>query len=258
MKTLLVTKENSVLTVQLNRAEVHNAFDPVMIQELTTVFREDATAKDVRVVVLKGAGKSFCAGADLGWMKSMARYTEAQNREDSEKLFDMFFAIASVPVPVIGKVQGSVFGGGVGLTAVCDIVGAVKDSKFCFSETKLGLVPAVISTFVLRKTIGGQSRPYMITAQVFDEERAQAMGLVHFCGAPEEVDDFVQSQIDFCLSSGPEAVSATKGLLNSIESIDWKYIKSLVCQVIAERRVSPEGQEGLSAFFEKRKPNWKL
>jgi methylglutaconyl-CoA hydratase len=257
MKTLVVGFKSGILNVQLNKPEMHNAFDPVMIEELTQIFSKEAKKSKTRAVVISGAGKSFCAGADLAWMKSMAKYDRQQNIDDSKRLFEMFFEIATCPVPVIGKVHGSVFGGGIGLVAACDVVAAVKETKFCFSEVKLGLVPAVISPFVLRKTIPGISRPFMMTAQFFDEEKAQAMGLVQFSGNQEEVDDYVESQVEFYLGNGPEAVRETKQLLNDIENREWSKIKSQTCRVIAERRVSPEGQEGLTAFFEKRKPNWK-
>ncbi len=258
MKTINVIENNGVLFVNLNKPEIHNAFDPVMIQELTEAFSKVEYQKSVKAVMLKGEGKSFCAGADLSWMKSIAKYTKEQNYQDSERLFEMFHAIATCPVPVVGKVHGSVFGGGVGLVSVCDIVASVKETKFCFSEVKLGLVPAVISPFVLRKSLPGITRHYMMTAQFFSEEVAQEMGLVQFAGSHEEVDDYLQSQLDSCLANGPEAMRETKRLLNEIEAKDWNALKQMTCQVIATRRVSIEGQEGLDAFFQKRKPNWKL
>lgn len=258
MKTIIVTENSGILCVNLNKPDIHNAFDPIMIQELTDTFSKVMQQRSVKAVVLKGEGKSFCAGADLTWMKSMAKYTKEQNYEDSEKLFEMFYTIATCPVPVVGKVHGSVFGGGIGLVSVCDIVASVKDTKFCFSETKLGLVPAVISPFVLRKTVPGVVRHLMMTAQFFSEEVAQEMGLVQFIGSNEEVDDYIQSQLDSCLANGPDAIRETKNLINDIEGKDWKVLKHKTCQIIADRRVSAEGQEGLDAFFQKRKPNWKL
>lgn len=255
MKTIQLKKDQGALHIELIREDIHNAFDPLMIEELTEAFR--GVSSDVRVVVLKGRGKSFCSGADLSWMKGMIRYTQEENFKDSEKLFEMFKVAALCPVPVVGRVHGNVFGGGLGLVAICDVVAALRETKFCFSEVKLGLVPAVISPFVLKKSRSGHIRSYMMSGQIFGEEEARGMGLVQMIGTSEEVDDYVQSQIDFFVSAGPEAVRATKGLLQTIEPWDWDSLKRTTCQVIAARRVSPEGQEGLSAFFEKRKPSWK-
>lgn len=254
MKTLLVTDKASLRTVSLNRSDVHNAFNAEMIQELTQVFKE---TQGIRAVVLKGEGKSFCAGADLGWMKSMAGFSFAENVKDSEKLYEMFEAIYDCDVPVVARVHGNVFGGGVGLVAACDIVGVLPETKFCFSEAKLGLVPAVISNFVARKMRPGFVRQMMLTAQTFDGEEALDAGLVHFCGSSEEVDDFVQSQVDFILGNGPESIKATKSLLDYITSHSQRENRDESVRVISERRVSAEGQEGMKAFFEKRKPNWK-
>lgn len=255
MKTIEVKINNDVMTVALNRPDVHNAFNSEMIQELTTTFK--SLLPTVRAVVLRGHGKSFCAGADLNWMKSMSKYSYEENIKDSTQLFDMFEAIRSCPVPVIGRIQGSVFGGGVGLVAVCDIVAAVRETKFCFSEAKLGLVPAVISPFVLKKIPYAFAKHMMITAQIFSEEKAFERGLINFIGADEEVDDFVQSQVDFILSNGPEAVRATKQLVDFVSDHVWADVKAPTVKTIAERRVSPEGQEGMQAFFNKTKPSWK-
>ncbi len=255
MKTLLVSEQNDVLTVTLNRPELHNAFNPEMIAELVHTFK--SVSKNVRAVLLKAEGKNFCAGADLNWMKSMAALSLAENKKDSEKLFEMFEAISCCPVPVIGRIHGNVFGGGLGLVAVCDIVACVRDTKFCFSEAKLGLVPAVISAFVCKKSQPALTRQMMLTAQVFDEQKSCEMGLVQFVGSDEEVDDYLQSQIDFVLMNGPEAVTSTKQLLEFVSQNSWSEIKNETTRIIAERRVSDEGQSGMKAFFEKRKPSWK-
>ncbi len=255
MKTLQVTTQNQTLFLTLNRPDLHNAFNSEMITEITSVFKK--IPSDVRAVLLKGEGKSFCAGADLNWMKSMASYSLEENKKDSEKLFEMFETIYRCPVPVIGKIHGSVFGGGLGLVAACDIVACIKETKFCFSEAKLGLVPAVISAFVLKKAVPGLARQMMLTAQIFNDEKAQEMGLTQFIGADEEVDDYIQSQIDFILTNGPDAVRDTKHLLDFVPSHSWSDIKKETTRVISERRVSDEGQEGMKSFFEKRKPSWK-
>lgn len=256
MNTIKVLVEDHVIKVVLNRPEIHNAFSESMIQELTDTFRN--LPSSVRCVLLSGEGKSFCAGADLKWMKSMANYTFEENQKDSEKLFEMFESIYRCPVPVIGKVQGGVFGGGLGLVAACDIVASQREAKFCFSEVRLGLVPAVISAFVLKKISQSQARQMMLTAQAFDEEKALEMGLVHFIGSDDEVDDYIQSQVDFILSNGPEALRDTKHLLDYVLQNEWEAVKSETSRVIAQRRASDEGQEGMKSFFEKRKPSWKF
>lgn len=258
MKNVIVQKQEHRLNVVLNKSEQHNAFEPEMIGDLTEIFRSIEKDKEVRVVVLRGEGKSFCAGADLAWMKSMAAYDFESNCEDARLLHKMFDVMNSCKVPIIGKVHGHVMGGGLGLLAVCDIVAAHRDAKFCFSEARLGLIPSVISPFVMKRASSSLARQLMITAEVFDTARAQNLGLVHFSGESEEVDDFVQSQIDFILSNGPEALRVLKGLLKFQETHGPDEIAQETIRVIAERRVSHEGQEGLAAFFEKRKPSWKL
>ncbi len=257
MKTVITKKEGSLLRVTLNRPEVHNAFNVEMIQELTQVFRQTAEDSSVQTLLLSGEGKSFCAGGDLNWMKSMAKFTHAENLADADQLFEMFWAARSCPVTIIGRLNGSVMGGGLGLTAVCDITAAHKDTKFCFSEAKLGLVPSVISGFVLEKATPHVARELMLTAEIFDVEKCFKLGLLHFAGETEEVDDFIQSKIDFLANNGPEALRATKKLTQFVSDHGWKEIRGECTRVIADRRVSAEGQEGLTAFLERRKPKWR-
>jgi methylglutaconyl-CoA hydratase len=252
--TVKVQEKSSIRYVSLNRSETHNAFNPEMINEIREAFSK---TNGVNAIVLSGEGKSFSAGADLTWMKSMTHFSFDENVSDSKKLYEMFDSIYRCPVPVIGKIHGNVFGGGVGLVAACDVVAALPETKFSFSEVKLGLVPAVISTFVLRKASQGFLRQMMLTAQTFSAEQARDAGLVQFVGAPEEVDDFIQSQLEFINSNGPEAVRATKYLLNYITENSRESSRDESIKTIAERRVSNEGQEGMSAFFLKRKPSWK-
>lgn len=243
--------------VELNRPEVHNAFNAEMILEVTGVFR-DANSKDIRSIVLVGAGKSFCAGADLNWMKSMAGFSIEENRADAEALYNLFEAGACLEVPLIAKIQGSVFGGGLGLVAVSDIVAAETQSQFCFSEVKLGLVPAVISPFVLKKSRKNLCQQYMITGEVFGAVEAKDLGIVNFVGTAEQTEAFVTEKVKQIQNNGPQAVRELKGLLRFQESGDREEIRRQTVAVIAERRVSPEGQEGLTSFFEKRKPRWIL
>ena len=257
-ETIKLEASDRAATVTMNRPEVRNAFHPSMIRELTDAFTQLAQRSDVSVIVLKGEGKSFCSGADLGYMKSMADFSLGENQTDAEQLFDMFSAIRNCPQPVIGRVHGHVMGGALGLTAVCDIVAAVAGTQFCFSEARLGLVPAVISPFCLEKMRPAAAHRYMLTAEVFGPDEAQEAGLVAFVGDETLVDAFVMRVTTTLLDNGPEAVRSTKKLLRSVyETQDWNRRRELTSRTIAERRVSEEGQEGLRGFLEKRQPKWK-
>lgn len=255
-----ILKQDDVAYITLQRPEVRNAFHPQMIQEITKAFKAFAKDKTLRAIILSGAGKSFCAGADLEWMKSMAQYTYAQNLKDAEKLYEMFWAIKNCDVPVVGQVHGAVFGGALGLLSVCDIVFAQAATKFCFSEVRLGLAPAVISSFVKEKMHASAMTRYFLTGAVFDSEEAQRSGLVHEIVAEgqdleQTVKEYLKKEI---LVAGPQAVRATKKLLREINSIkSEKQLKKTTTQSIARLRVSAEGQEGLSAFFEKRPARWR-
>jgi methylglutaconyl-CoA hydratase len=252
-----VKEAAQVAYVKLNRPEVRNAFDPGMIAEITKIFSELEKRTDLRAVVLQGEGKVFCAGADLNWMKEMVNYTLDQNREDSLKLFAMFEAIAKCSLPVIGWVQGAAFGGALGLVACCDYVIADTQSQFCFSEAKLGIAPAVISSFIYRKATPGKVRHWMMSGSAFGSLQALEAGLVHeVCTAADLVakSDAVIKQYKEC---GPEAVRETKKLLNDLDALTWSEQKQRTSQLIAERRTSQEGQEGLKSFLEKRTPSWR-
>jgi len=248
---------NNILHVILDRPEKHNAFHPQMIQALKTLFEGLATRADLRGVLLRGEGKSFCSGADLDYMKSMANYSFAENLSDSKSLFEMFKAIRFCPVPVVGQVHGFVMGGGVGLAAACDMVGAVTETQFCFSETRLGLIPAVISPFVLSKVGGSDVRELMLTAKTFDADKAMKMGLVQFVGRDLDVAQWVEQTLKTLNDCGPQAVRATKKLMDQVLNYDIESMKDLTTKAISDVRVSSEGQEGLKSFLEKRSPNWK-
>jgi methylglutaconyl-CoA hydratase len=201
-------------------------------------------------------GASFSAGGDLEWMKSMAKYKFEENLRDAEQLFNMFETIAECPLPVLGYIQGHAFGGGVGLAAVCDIAVAEESALFCFSEGRLGLVPAVISSFVAAKMHKNKMREYMLTARVFNAHQAHDAGLVEFVGRELESKEFFQQTLDAICNEGPEAVRETKKLLGFLRHHPKAAIKSESVRVIAERRVSAEGQEGIASFLAKRKPAW--
>lgn len=255
MKWTTVSNKNYVFEVTLNRPEIRNAFDPVMIDEITQTFK--AIPGAMRVVVLKGAGEVFCSGADLEWMKSMVNYSFDENKSDSLKLYGMFKAIQECRVPVIAVVQGAAMGGALGLMAVSDVVIAVESAKFCFSEVKLGLAPAVISSFVLKKSSLGLIAPWMMAGKVFGASEAQRMGLVHEVVAGEKVEEALSSWIKTFGEASPEAVKETKALLGHVIDLDEERQKEATISLIASRRVSAEGQDGLKAFLEKRAPAWK-
>lgn len=256
-QTLKWEETDRVVAITLNRPEVRNAFHPTMIAELTSAFLELSGRSDVAAVYLKGEGKSFCSGADLGYMQSMASFTLEENEKDSQDLFEMFGSIRSCPHPVVAKLHGHVMGGALGLAAVCDVSAAVEGTQFCFSEVKLGLVPAVISPFVLEKMHSAHARRLMLTAEVFDVALARESGLVDFAGSADEVDQFLEKSLSALKNNGPEAVRATKRLIREVMArADWKERKAMTTKLIAERRVSQEGQEGLKGFLEKRRPSW--
>jgi methylglutaconyl-CoA hydratase len=253
---LKLTSNQGVRTVSLNRPEKRNAFHPGMIREITKAFKEISKDEKARAVLLTGEGQSFCSGGDLEWMKSMADYTLAQNLKDAKELFAMYWAIRSCPVPVIGKVFGHCFGGGAGLNAVCDIVAAEEQTQFSFSEVKWGLVPAVISPFVVERATQTFVRETFITAKVFGVHEALHGGLINFAGTTGDVDKYLEGTIKQILGAAPEAVRETKKLHQSYSSIQWKKLEPQVTKLIAKRRVSAEGQKGLKAFLEKQSPQW--
>ncbi|MFZ3231223.1 MAG: enoyl-CoA hydratase-related protein, partial [Pseudobdellovibrio sp.] len=243
-----LVSDEQIKVVSLNRADVKNAFHPEMIQEVTVAFQKFNLEPKLKAVILKGEGTVFCSGADLNWMKEMVKYSFEQNVEDSEKLWQMFEAIAFCSVPVVGVIHGAVYGGALGLAAACDYVLAEAQTKFCFSEVKVGLAPAVISSFILRKTSDSHVRALMLSAEVFNSEKAQKIGLVHseFAGNADLV-----SIAKVFSGNGLEAMKETKKLLNEIQAADWAKQKKLTTKVISERRMSLEGQTRLNKFLEK-------
>jgi methylglutaconyl-CoA hydratase len=246
-----------VATVSLNRPDMRNAFHPTMIRELTEVFTVLGSRKDLSVVVLRGEGKSFCSGADLGYMKSMAGFSFEENEKDSQQLFGMFWSLRSCPHPIVGRLHGHVMGGGLGLAALCDVAMAVNGTQFCFSEVRLGLAPAVISPFVLERMAASHARRFMLTGEVFGVTDALASGLVQYAVDESAVEQRLNEVIKSMCLNGPEAVRATKALIRTMsETAEWSRRREMTTKVIAERRVSDEGQEGLRGFLEKRPPKW--
>jgi methylglutaconyl-CoA hydratase len=250
------TQEGSVLMVALNRPDVHNAMTPTMIGALTAVFQTISSREDVRVVVLTGNGRSFCAGADLSFMRAAADYTFAENVQDGEAIFDLMLMIDQCPKPVIGRVNGAAIGGGVGLVSCCDIVVAVERAKFGFSETRLGIVPAVISPFVLAKIGARNGRELFLTGERFDVHYAQKIGLVNHVVAESELDSKVAERITQLLQAAPGAQAAAKNLIRQVAWQPKEDAREYTANLIAQRRDSDEGREGMSAFLQKRKPWW--
>lgn len=258
MTTMLrVQTTNHVATVTLARPELHNAFNEVMIAEITEAFRELGRRDDVRVVMLAGEGKSFSAGGDINWMKKMVGYSFEENVADANAMADMLRAIRDCPKPVIARVHGNAFGGGVGLTAACDIAVALESAVFCLSEVKLGIAPAVISPFVLEKIGPGQMRRYGLTAERFSAAEARRIGLVHEVFATEaDMDAWIAKTADLLKSNGPKALAAAKHIFTEVAGLPWDAVQQRTTHTIATLRASPEGQEGLRAFLEKRSPGW--
>lgn len=247
----------SVAIVSLNLPEKRNAFAPEMIGQLKEAFRVITADERIKVALLRGVGKSFSAGADLAWMKSMANYTHAENMTDSQELFEMFWSLYSCSKPVLALAHGHVFGGALGLLAACDMVACEEDTKLCFSEVKLGLAPAVISPFVMSKMSRKWANELMLTGRVFTAKEAKNAGLANMTGSLHECENYCEGQINEILRSGKQAVSATKELMRTVSGLNKTALMSMTCQVIADRRVSDEGQEGLAAFFSKEDPSWR-
>lgn len=246
-----------VARVTLNNPDKHNAFDDQIIGQLTEAFVAIASNSDVRVMVLGSEGKSFSAGADLEWMKRMASYSYDENLRDASALALMLKTLNEIPQPTIARVQGATFGGAVGLVSCCDMALATSAASFSLSEVKIGLVPATISPYVIAAIGQRAARRYFVTAERFDAHRAMEIGLVNEVVDAEQLDQEIHSLIDALLANGPEAIITAKRLVFDIagKGIDQQLIDS-TCETIAAIRVSEQGQEGLQAFLEKRKPHW--
>jgi methylglutaconyl-CoA hydratase len=255
-ETLIYELKDHVAHVTFNRPEVHNAFDDIMIGELIKVFDEINERSEIRVVVVTGKGKSFCAGADLNWMRRVKDYSYEDNLRESLELSDMLYKIYSSPKPTIAKVNGTAIGGGTGLVAVCDIAVAADSAKFSFSEVKLGLIPACISPYVVKKCGEGKCREFFLTGERLSAEKALAAGLVNRVVPPEMLDATVEDLVVQLLSSGPEAITRCKELLQKVPQMSPADFKKYTAEVIARLRLSEEGQEGMAAFLEKRRPKW--
>ncbi len=255
--TLQQQTAGGVARIRLHRPELHNAFDAGLIADLTAALAAAGADAAVRAVVLEGAGASFSAGADLNWMRGMARASEAENREDALALARLLRTLDELPKPTIARVHGAAFGGGVGLVAACDIAIGVPEAKFGLTESQLGLLPAVISPYVVAAIGPRQARRYFASAEVFDAAEALRIGLLHQVVPAEELDAFVQRQIDLLLKAGPIAAASAKRLVRDVVTADDRdALDAANAELIARLRVSAEGQEGIAAFLEKRPPAW--
>ena len=257
--TILLGRDGSHATLILNRPHIHNAFDDALIADMTTALESLATDSGVRALVVTGAGATFSAGADLNWMRGMARAGEQENREDALRLARLLRALQFFPKPTIVRVNGSAYGGGVGLIACCDIAIGVEGAKFALSEVKLGLAPATIAPYVVQAIGLRHARRLFVNGEVFDAAEATRIGLLHQCVAADRLDGAVDRQLHFLAKGGPVAQHEAKRLAlrtagmtpESAERIDAEN-----AELIARLRVSPEGQQGLAAFLEKRPPDW--
>jgi methylglutaconyl-CoA hydratase len=251
-----LTLDGPVAHVVLARPEARNAFDGAMVQELHDAVAAASRRDDIRVIVLAGRGSVFCAGADVEWMKTVAGFTREENLADARALADLFETIDRSPKAVVACVQGAALGGGAGLVAVADVAVAEETAQFGFTEVRLGLVPAVISPYVVRKIGASAARELFLTGERFTAARAAAVGLVHRVVRLDELDAAVDARVRELLQAAPGALAAAKALVRAVAGRPVESVRELVCKRIAERRASAEGQEGLRAFLEKRKPDW--
>lgn len=246
-----------VVTLTLNRPEKHNALDGATMGELTDALTKISSDANARVVVLTGAGASFCAGADIGHMRSMLNFTEEQNVADAMVLAKLLRKLDEFELPIIARVNGNTFGGGVGLVACADIAIGAESAKFALTEVRLGIVPAAISPYVVEAIGSRQARRLFLTAAPFSATEAQALGLLHFTAAAEQLDQLINEQVDHLLRGGPAALRAAKQLVRRVAHFhDRDVLGEETARLLARLRVNPEGKEGLSAFLERRKSNW--
>jgi methylglutaconyl-CoA hydratase len=257
MSTLQIERDGPVAHVWLARPEVRNAFNESMILELRQAFDWFAEDSGLRAIVLGGQGKAFCAGADLSWMKAMAGYSWAQNQDDAQRLADMLWSMYRCPVPIVGRIHGDCYAGGVGLAAVCDVLVVAEGVYFCLSEAKLGLLPATISPYVIRAMGEQAARRYFVTAERFTAMQARTMGFAHVVAEADELDLKVEEIVSALVSNGPMAARACKRLVQDIAGAPLSAeLRADTARRIADIRASDEGREGVQSFLAKRKPAW--
>lgn len=253
---LEISTTGAVAQVRLTRPDVRNAFNAELIAELHRSFEALGADPSVRAVVLCGEGKTFCGGADINWMRGSLELSREENVADAQRMSDMFRAIDRCPKAVIARVHGAALGGGAGLVAVCDIAIASQETVFGFTETKLGILPAVISPFVLAKIGQSHARALFLTGERFDAQRAAAVGLIHEVVAPNDLELAVRRVVEEIKTAGPSAVAVAKQMVATVSAATYDATRDITSHAIAQQRTSPEGQEGLRAFLERRKAKW--
>ncbi len=253
---VIVAVEGGNASVRLARPQVRNAFNAEVIAALTSAFEHLGSDPAVRSIVLSGEGAAFCGGADVNWLRASLALTHTENVAEASAMSDMFRTIDRCGKPVVARVHGAALGGGAGLAAVCDIVVAAEGTLFGFTEVKLGIIPAVISPFVVAKIGASNARALFLTGERFDARRAQAIGLVHEIVAPGDLDAAVERVLSELRSAGPQAVAAAKQMIFDVRAAGYDDSRTLTAEAIARQRTSAEGQEGLLAFLERRKASW--
>jgi methylglutaconyl-CoA hydratase len=256
LERLQLEFDGPVARIWMNRPEVRNAFDGLMITELRKTLFDLRTVDGVRVVVIGGRGASFCAGADLQWMKAMAAFTRDENLREAQALADLFFTVYESPKPIVARVHGAALGGGAGLVAACDIPVAALGTQFGFTEVRLGIVPSVISPYVVSKIGESAARELFLTGERFEAVRACEIGLIRQAVPEEDLDATVENRVQELLKAGPRAIAEAKSLIREVAFRRVEDVQRYTVERIADVRVSPEGQEGMRAFLEKRKPYW--
>jgi methylglutaconyl-CoA hydratase len=255
--TISLETGNGIATILLNRPEIRNAFNEVMIAELTDAFRKTGEMEHIRVIILKGEGKSFCAGADLNWMRDVSNYSFEQNYAESLHLSECFYSIYSSPKPTIAVVHGAAIGGANGLLAACDIAVCDNETVFSLSEVKIGIVPACISPYVIKRVGEYSARELMLTGRRINGTEAENYKLVNKSLPTDQIESYVEQMVQMLLTSGPAAITHCKKLIDKVVNhINMDEALTYTAKMIAEIRASEEGQEGMAAFLEKRKPNW--
>jgi methylglutaconyl-CoA hydratase len=255
-ETILFSKEGEIARVFFNRPEVHNSFNSTMIKEVEAVFEKVKADKSIRVVVLSGKGKSFCAGADINWLREIINYSFEQNLKESLQLAEVLYKIYMLPKATVAMVNGTAIGGGNGFLSACDIAVASEEAKFGLSEVKIGLVPAAISPYVIRRIGQSKAREYFLTGKRISARKALEIGLISEVVPHDKLRKTVDGIANLLLSSGPGAIAACKELIHRVPEMSFDEVKEYTARVIANLRVSEEGQEGMASFLEKRKPKW--
>ncbi len=255
-QTIIFSQQNEVARLSLNRPEVHNAFNSQMITELDDALEKVVENKSLRVVVITGQGESFCAGADINWMREIIHYSYEQNLEESLHLAELLHKIYIFPKATVAVVNGTAIGGGTGFLSACDIAVASEKARFGLSEVKIGLVPAAISPYVIRRIGESKAREYFLTGKRISAHKALEIGLLNEVVPPEKLQKKEQEITELLLSSGPEAIAACKELITRAPGMSFEEAKTFTARMIANLRISKEGQEGMAAFLEKRKPKW--